>query len=49
MYVLVESHGSDEKHDSEKLNRFLSEGMKTGLILDGTVTSEPNKMKVRWN
>ncbi|CAG9560244.1 unnamed protein product [Danaus chrysippus] len=45
MYVLVESHGSDENHDNEKLNRFLTQGMESGLILDGTVTSEPNKMK----
>ncbi|XP_039749295.1 D-2-hydroxyglutarate dehydrogenase, mitochondrial [Pararge aegeria] len=48
-YVLVETHGSDEVHDSEKLSRFLSEGMDSGLILDGTVTSEPAKMKNIWN
>ncbi|KAJ2938222.1 hypothetical protein O0L34_g17559 [Tuta absoluta] len=48
-YVLVETHGSDEGHDAEKLNRFLSQQMDSGLILDGTVTSEPNKMQTIWN
>lgn len=48
-YVLVETHGSDESHDSEKLNRFLEKEMQSGLILDGTVTSEPTKMQVRQN
>ncbi|KAI5645202.1 FAD binding domain-containing protein [Phthorimaea operculella] len=48
-YVLVETHGSDEGHDAEKLNRFLSKEMDSGLILDGTVTSEPNKMQTIWN
>ncbi|KAL0840488.1 hypothetical protein ABMA28_015730 [Loxostege sticticalis] len=48
-YVLVETHGSDEGHDGEKLNRFLSKEMESGLILDGTVTSEPGKMQTIWN
>lgn len=45
-YVLVETHGSDEVHDEEKLTRFLKKEMESGLILDGTVTSEPSKMRV---
>ncbi|XP_037299286.1 D-2-hydroxyglutarate dehydrogenase, mitochondrial [Manduca sexta] len=48
-YVLVETHGSDEGHDSEKLSRFLSKEMDSGLILDGTVTSEPAKIQTIWN
>ncbi|CAB3243791.1 unnamed protein product [Arctia plantaginis] len=48
-YVLVETHGSNEAHDSEKLMSFLSKEMETGLILDGTVTSEPAKMQTIWN
>ncbi|CAH0727868.1 unnamed protein product, partial [Brenthis ino] len=48
-YVLVETHGSDEAHDNEKLSRFLNQGMESGLIIDGTVTSEPTKMKNIWN
>lgn len=48
-YVLVETHGSDEGHDAEKLNRFLDKEMESGLIIDGTVTSEPAKMQTIWN
>ncbi|XP_063379361.1 D-2-hydroxyglutarate dehydrogenase, mitochondrial [Cydia fagiglandana] len=48
-YVLVETHGSDETHDSEKLNRFLEREMGSGLILDGTVASEPAKIQTIWN
>ncbi|XP_047527172.1 D-2-hydroxyglutarate dehydrogenase, mitochondrial [Vanessa atalanta] len=48
-YVLIETHGSDETHDNEKLNRFLSQEMESGLILDGTVTSEPAKIKNIWH
>ncbi|KAI8431704.1 hypothetical protein MSG28_016173 [Choristoneura fumiferana] len=44
-YVLVETHGSDETHDAEKLSRFLEREMSSGLIIDGTVTSEPAKMQ----
>ncbi|XP_049866142.1 D-2-hydroxyglutarate dehydrogenase, mitochondrial isoform X1 [Pectinophora gossypiella] len=48
-YVLLETHGSDEEHDADKLNRFLNKEMDSGLILDGTVTSEPAKMQTIWN
>lgn len=48
-YVVVETHGSHEAHDNEKLMKFLSNEMEKGLILDGTVTSEPNKMQTIWN
>ncbi|XP_026751344.2 D-2-hydroxyglutarate dehydrogenase, mitochondrial-like [Galleria mellonella] len=47
-YVLVETHGSNETHDEEKLTQFLSKEMESGLILDGTVTSEPGKMQYIW-
>ncbi|XP_028161846.1 D-2-hydroxyglutarate dehydrogenase, mitochondrial-like [Ostrinia furnacalis] len=48
-YVILETHGSDENHDKEKVNRFLTNEMKNGLILDGTVVSEPSKMQAIWN
>ncbi|KAL0840487.1 hypothetical protein ABMA28_015729 [Loxostege sticticalis] len=48
-YVILETHGSDEDHDKEKLHRFLTNEMKSGLILDGTITSEPSKMQAVWN
>lgn len=46
--MLVETHGSDDDHDAEKLNRFLSKEMDSGLILDGAVTSEPAKIQVTY-
>ncbi|XP_013188156.2 D-2-hydroxyglutarate dehydrogenase, mitochondrial [Amyelois transitella] len=48
-YVLVETHGSNEAHDEEKLTKFLTKEMESGLILDGTVSSEPKKMQTIWN
>ncbi|XP_059048288.1 D-2-hydroxyglutarate dehydrogenase, mitochondrial-like [Achroia grisella] len=47
-YVLVETQGSNEIHDEEKLTKFLSKEMESGLILDGTVTSELTKMSAIW-
>lgn len=45
-YMLIETHGSNNDHDQEKLNKFLEEVMASGLVLNGTVTNEPTKMKV---
>lgn len=42
----METHGSNEAHDHEKLMKFLSNEIETGLILDGTITSEPAKIQV---
>ncbi|XP_049866144.1 D-2-hydroxyglutarate dehydrogenase, mitochondrial isoform X3 [Pectinophora gossypiella] len=47
-YVLMETHGSDADHDTEKVNRFLSKEMDTGLILNGTVATEPGKIQAIW-
>ncbi|KAF5277755.1 hypothetical protein FQR65_LT03735 [Abscondita terminalis] len=47
-YMLIETSGSDEKHDEEKLNRFLEGVMGDGLVIDGTVTNEPGKMRSIW-
>lgn len=45
-YMLIETSGSLSEHDEDKLTRFLTNGMEAGYIRDGTVTSEPSKMKV---
>ncbi|ERL93202.1 hypothetical protein D910_10499 [Dendroctonus ponderosae] len=45
-YMLIETHGSSDAHDQEKLNLFLEDVMLSKLILDGIVTNEPSKMKV---
>lgn len=48
-YVLIETHGCSNKHDEEKLNKLLEHVMDTKTVLDGTVTNEPNKMKIIWD
>ncbi|XP_050307084.1 D-2-hydroxyglutarate dehydrogenase, mitochondrial [Anthonomus grandis grandis] len=48
-YMLIETHGSNNAHDEEKLNGFLGDVMDSGLVLDGTVTNEPSKMKNIWD
>lgn len=46
-YVLVETSGSHAGHDEEKLGAFLERVMDDGVVEDGTVTSEPSKIRVR--
>lgn len=45
-YVLIETAGSNSAHDEEKVEAFLTKLMERGIIDDGTVTSEPSKVKV---
>lgn len=45
-YLLIETCGSNEKHDEEKLDRFLDVALKKHLVLNGTVTSDLKKLKV---
>ncbi|XP_037041419.1 D-2-hydroxyglutarate dehydrogenase, mitochondrial isoform X2 [Bradysia coprophila] len=47
-YMLIETSGSRMDHDEEKLNNFLQHVMEKRLVLDGTVTNEPGKMKLIW-
>jgi D-2-hydroxyglutarate dehydrogenase len=47
-YVLIETRGSNEAHDSEKLTNFLKNTMEKSVVLDGTVTSDPGKMQSIW-
>lgn len=46
-YMLIETSGSNMNHDEEKLTNFLESSMEQGIVLDGTVTNEPTKMRVR--
>ncbi|KAF5281274.1 hypothetical protein FQA39_LY05160 [Lamprigera yunnana] len=48
-YMLIETSGSNEQHDEEKLNRFLEGVIGDGLVIDGTVTNEPGKMRSIWD
>ncbi|KAK6177589.1 hypothetical protein SNE40_015660 [Patella caerulea] len=47
-YVLIETGGSDGKHDEEKLTAFLENQMSSGLISDGTVATESTKIANIW-
>lgn len=44
--MLIETRGSHEGHDAEKLNTFLENQLENGNVLDGTATNEPSKIQV---
>jgi len=46
-YMLLETSGSHEGHDSEKVQQFLEKMMESGVVQNGLMTSEPSKMQVR--
>lgn len=46
-YMLIETSGSNGTHDEEKLTKFLETLMANGVVRDGTVASEPSRIKVR--
>ncbi|XP_059469667.1 D-2-hydroxyglutarate dehydrogenase, mitochondrial-like [Neocloeon triangulifer] len=48
-YVILESSGSNSAHDEEKLNTFLEVVMGEGLVIDGTVITEPSRIKSVWH
>ncbi|KAK5646930.1 hypothetical protein RI129_005394 [Pyrocoelia pectoralis] len=47
-YLLLETKGSDEGHDQQKLNKFLESVLNTNLISDGAIASEPAKYHAMW-
>ncbi|XP_038671946.1 D-2-hydroxyglutarate dehydrogenase, mitochondrial isoform X2 [Scyliorhinus canicula] len=47
-YILIETSGSNSDHDQEKLNHFLEKVMSCGLVTDGTMATEENKIKAIW-
>ena len=44
--MLIETMGSNEEHDSDKLQTFLQYIMDNKYIIDGTTTNEPAKILV---
>lgn len=46
--MLIETSGSNQAHDEEKLNSFLQKAMDTSIIVDGVTTGEPSKMRNIW-
>ncbi|XP_010679807.2 D-2-hydroxyglutarate dehydrogenase, mitochondrial isoform X2 [Beta vulgaris subsp. vulgaris] len=47
-YVLIETTGSDESYDREKLEMFLFRLMESGLILDGVVAQDISQVSSFW-
>ncbi|GLT82710.1 hypothetical protein SLE2022_010680 [Rubroshorea leprosula] len=47
-YVLIETTGSNESYDKEKLEAFLQSSMEGGLISDGVVAQDINQASSFW-
>ena len=47
-YVLIETAGSCAVHDEEKLNKFLENVMKDGIVKDGIVAQDQKQQKTIW-
>lgn len=47
-YILIETHGSNQNHDEEKLNNFLQSAMDKNVVKDGVTTNDSTKMKNIW-
>ncbi|XP_017888237.1 D-2-hydroxyglutarate dehydrogenase, mitochondrial isoform X2 [Ceratina calcarata] len=47
-YVLMETSGSNVDHDEEKLTSFVEKALADDIIEDGTLTSDPTKVKNIW-
>lgn len=45
-YLIIETSGSNETHDMDKLNSFLESALLEHFVLNGVVTSEPTKQGV---
>lgn len=39
-YMLIETSGSDEGHDGDKVGRFLETAMEQGLVADGALAQD---------
>ncbi|KDO71042.1 hypothetical protein CISIN_1g0091122mg, partial [Citrus sinensis] len=47
-YVLIETTGSEESYDREKLEAFLLSSMEGGLISDGVIAQDINQASSFW-
>ncbi|GJX57905.1 D-2-hydroxyglutarate dehydrogenase, mitochondrial isoform X1 [Tanacetum coccineum] len=48
-YVLIETTGSNESSDKEKLEAFLLHAMETGLVSDGAIAQDSSHASSFWN
>jgi len=46
--ILLETHGTDESHDTEKLFAFLQKTMDAGLVHDGVVAQDTTQRNQFW-
>lgn len=47
-YLLLETSGSNSKHDEEKINSFLEKAMNLGVVQNGVTVNEPSKVRSIW-
>ncbi|CAI0392431.1 unnamed protein product [Linum tenue] len=47
-YVLIETTGTEESYDKEKLEKFLVGSMESGLISDGVLAQDINQASAFW-
>lgn len=47
-YILIETTGSTESHDKEKLEAFLLQSIESGLLTDGVLAQDINQASAFW-
>lgn len=47
-YILIETSGSNKKHDDQKLEEYLEYVMSSNIIEDGTVAQDQSQIKSIW-
>eukprot|EP00823_Brevimastigomonas_motovehiculus_P006969 TRINITY_DN5992_c0_g1_i1.p1 TRINITY_DN5992_c0_g1~~TRINITY_DN5992_c0_g1_i1.p1 ORF type:complete len:517 (+),score=91.97 TRINITY_DN5992_c0_g1_i1:61-1551(+) len=47
-YMVIETQGSDSKHDMSKLNTFLEKAFESKVIQDGTIAQDETQGKALW-
>lgn len=47
-YLMIETSGSNQGHDEEKMTNFLEYSLEKHLTLNGTLATEPSKIKELW-
>lgn len=48
-YILIETSGSNEQHDEEKLQHFVEAALNLGLIQDGGIYMQPSQIRTVWS
>lgn len=48
-YMVIETSGSQQEHNEEKMTSFVEKAMADQLIEDGTLSGDPTKIKVCRN